>query len=600
MKKIIAAFAAFLCLNSAYAQSERIGLVLSGGGARGIAHIGLIQALEENNIPIDYITGTSMGAIVGGMYSMGYTPTEMMDLLKSDEFKLWQAGKIDDNMINYFKQDEFTPEFFRVKTSFKDSLKIKRSFLPSSLINPLPMNFAFMKLFSHATVRSKGDFNNLFVPFRAVASDVYSKEPIIMSDGDLGDAVRASMSFPFVFKPIKINGTLAYDGGIYNNYPVDIMETDFAPDFIVGSVVSENPTIPEEDDLMGQIENMIMHKTNYEIDSLKGISIKYDLNDVSLLDFQKADDIYKFGYEKGLEYVELIKSRVAREMPSSELEMNRLNYRSNDPVIEFNEVIVEGANNLQSTYIKDHFQRDESKPFTMSDAENGYFSIFSDSKISEIMPTVVEKEDGTFALKLNVKLNQDFETLIGGNISSLNSNRIFLGFNYRMLNLYALDLSAGFQLSQSYTSAQAKARIDFPTKRLPLSIDARYAFIRQKYYDSDRLFDLTENSCFIDQQQMYAMINIAMPLNKTAKMSFGTGYGILQDRYYESKHVDFSTTKENISDYYLLQVNGLLEWNKIRAKQYPTSGYKHTISGMFVTGNEKFKDRNTEDRKSVV
>ena len=191
-----------------------LGLVLSGGGARGIAHIGLIKALEENNIPIDYVTGTSMGAIVGSMYAMGYTPEEMMELMNSDEFKLWQAGKFDDDMLNYFQREEFTPEFFSVKTSFQDSLKVKRSVLPKSLINPLPMNFAFMKLFSSATVRSKGDFDNLFVPFRAVASDVTNKEPIILSSGNLGDAVRASMTFPFVFKPIKIDGKLAYDGGI--------------------------------------------------------------------------------------------------------------------------------------------------------------------------------------------------------------------------------------------------------------------------------------------------------------------------------------------------------------------------------------------------
>ena len=83
-------------------SAQRVGLVLSGGGARGLAHIGLIKALEDNNIPIDYITGTSMGAIVASLYAMGYTTDEMVELILSDEFKLWQSGKFDDDLVNSF------------------------------------------------------------------------------------------------------------------------------------------------------------------------------------------------------------------------------------------------------------------------------------------------------------------------------------------------------------------------------------------------------------------------------------------------------------------------------------------------------------------
>ena len=86
-----------------------------------------------------------------------------------------------------------------------------------------------------------------------------------MKEGDLGDAVRASMSFPFMFKPIEIDNVLAYDGGIYNNFPTDVMKNDFHPDIIIGSVVSANPTKPKENDLMSQIENMVMQKTDYSI-----------------------------------------------------------------------------------------------------------------------------------------------------------------------------------------------------------------------------------------------------------------------------------------------------------------------------------------------
>ena len=95
MKRFLLIFTAFLTLSSV-SFSQTVGLVLSGGGAKGIAHIGIIQALEENNVPIDYIAGTSMGAIVGALYAMGYTPAEMIELIKSDDFASWSTGKMEE------------------------------------------------------------------------------------------------------------------------------------------------------------------------------------------------------------------------------------------------------------------------------------------------------------------------------------------------------------------------------------------------------------------------------------------------------------------------------------------------------------------------
>ena len=119
---------------------------------------------------------------------------------------------------------------------------------------------------------------SFFVPFRCVGSDVHNKRPLIFNEGDLGDAVRASMSFPAMFKPIEIDSVLVYDGGIYNNFPVNIMTENFHPDIIIGSVVSSNPGKPKEGDIMGQLENMIMQKTDYTVPDSLGIlmTFKYD------------------------------------------------------------------------------------------------------------------------------------------------------------------------------------------------------------------------------------------------------------------------------------------------------------------------------------
>ncbi|MEG1587593.1 MAG: patatin-like phospholipase family protein, partial [Bacteroidales bacterium] len=565
---------------------QRVGLVLSGGGARGIAHIGLIQALEDNNIPIDYIAGTSMGAVVGSLYAMGYSTEEMVALIKSDEFKLWQAGKIDDNMINYFKVQEPTPSLFSVKTSFTDSVKV-RKFLPQSLINPLPMNFAFMKLYSHATARSNQNFNNLFVPFRAVASDVYNKRPVILRDGNLGDAVRASMTFPFVFKPIKINGVLVYDGGIYNNYPVDVMKEDFAPDFIIGSVVSDNPAKPEEDDLMGQIDNMVMQKTNYEIDSIDGISIKFKLENVSLLDMHKVSEIYQIGYDKGLEFMAQIKNRVTRRITKEEVALNRISYRAKDPTISFDHVQISGVNQLQRSYLKEQFPHEKGEKLTMEDAEKAYFGLLSDSKITEIMPSVEPNDKGGFDLKLQVKLNQDLETSIGGLVTSMNANRIFLGLNYRILSGFAADMGVNAQLGKAYNTINGNVRFYMPT-RLPLYMDARYAYIGQKYYESDKLFSMEDSPCFIDQRENYGVLSFGMPLGRLGKMVYGGGYGSLLDGYYQSKQIDFSKYRPDNSRYKLWKIYALLDLNRITARDFPLEGFRHLFKISMFGGKDMY------------
>ena len=243
--------------------AQSVGLVMSGGGARGLAHIGVIKVLEENNIPIDYVTGTSMGAIVAALYAMGYTPDEMIEKMKSDDFQRWYTGTMDQKYMFYFKKSNDVPEMLRINFDIKDSLRIAK---PSAhLVKSIPMDLGFLEIFTGSNAACKGNFNNLMIPFRCVASDVHEKKQIIFSKGDLGDAVRASMSYPFFFKPIKVDNVLLYDGGIYNNFPRDIMEKDFNPDIIIGSVVSDNPEPPGERDIMSQAVNLVMGRSDYSL-----------------------------------------------------------------------------------------------------------------------------------------------------------------------------------------------------------------------------------------------------------------------------------------------------------------------------------------------
>ena len=287
MKRTISLLLIIFTLIPIWADSNKhqsVGLVLSGGGAKGIAHIGVIQALEENNIPIDYIAGTSMGAIVGGLYAAGYTPQEMLQLILSPDFSHWSTGKIDEDLTYFFAKNSPTPALASFNTGRRDST-IVNSVLPKGLINPLPMNFAFMELFAPHTAQCNGDFDKLFVPFRCVASDITHKHKVVCRDGQLGDAIRASMTFPIVFYPIKVNGTTLYDGGIYDNFPVDVMKTDFAPSVIIGVNVSIPDKRPVSDNIMAQLSEMIMQDHETIVTESEGIYIPINLNQYNLLDF---------------------------------------------------------------------------------------------------------------------------------------------------------------------------------------------------------------------------------------------------------------------------------------------------------------------------
>ena len=212
MNRVAAFLISIIAAFNLAAQHQSVGLVLSGGGAKGIAHIGVIAALEENDIPIDYITGTSMGAIVGGLYACGYTTDEMLQLILSRDFSYWSTGQINPDLLFEFNRPPASPTMFSTsltRSQTPDSV-------PQSIISGLPMSFAFMELFSGYTAACQGDFDRLYVPFRCVASNVNRRSKQVMAGGSVGDAIRASMAFPIVFQPVEIDGELLYDGGIGN------------------------------------------------------------------------------------------------------------------------------------------------------------------------------------------------------------------------------------------------------------------------------------------------------------------------------------------------------------------------------------------------
>ncbi len=232
MRKLILYTVILLSNTVLYGQS--VGLALSGGGAKGLYHIGVIKALEENGVPIDYIAGTSMGAIVAGFYAVGYSPDEMIDIVTNDNIEQWLTGKIDDKFLYYFSKDAIKPSLFSTNVNLKGLLKRGRrgdseligqfagpvtpTVSLSSLISTTQLDLQFMNYFAAANSVAIGDFDKLFVPFRCVAANVVEKGEYTWSKGSLPQAIRSSMAIPIVFSPVVIDSMVLYDGGMYNNW----------------------------------------------------------------------------------------------------------------------------------------------------------------------------------------------------------------------------------------------------------------------------------------------------------------------------------------------------------------------------------------------
>lgn len=571
-----------------FVQAQKVGLVLSGGGAKGMTHIGIIRALEENNIPIDYITGTSMGAIIGSLYAMGYSPDDMEALLRSEDFKRWYSGQVEPEYGYYFKQNRPTPEFFNIRFSFKDSLHIKPQILPTSMVNPIQMNLVFVELFARATAACSGDFNRLFVPFRCIASDVYNKKPLIMRRGDLGDAVRASMSFPFVFKPIEIDSVLAYDGGIYNNFPTDIMREDFKPEVIIGSVVAANPGKPKENDLMSQLENMIMQKTDYTLPDSLGIIMTFKYDDVSLLDFDRLQELHDIGYNRTISLMDSIKGRIHRRVSAENVRLRRLVYRSNLPQFRFRDIYIEGANPQQQAYIKKEFHDEDHEVFTYEDLKRGYFRLLSDNMISEIIPhAVYDSENDLYSLHLKVKMEDNFSVRMGGSVSTTSSNQIYLGLGYQDLNYYSKEITLDGQIGKIYNNAQLMAKIDLPT-RIPTSYRLIASLSTFDYYKKDKLFSKNDKPSFNSKDERFVKLMVALPFLANKRAEISIGYGKLQDNYFQSSVINFDKDRSDRSTYNLLGGAIGFYGSTLNARQYATKGYFEKLVAQVFSGKEKF------------
>ncbi|HYQ57063.1 MAG TPA: patatin-like phospholipase family protein [Draconibacterium sp.] len=575
-----------LYLTALQSNAQSVGLVLSGGGAKGMAHIGVIRALEENNIPIDYISGTSIGAIIGGLYAAGYSTEEMEELFKSDDFYFWSTGKIQREYRYYFKRQEDDPTWIQLRVTKKDE-KVK-ILPPTNIIPGEQMDFAFMELTAASSAACNYDFNNLMIPFFCIAADVNNSKPLVLSNGDLGNAIRASMTVPLYFKPIEIDGKLLFDGGLLNNFPTDFMTDIFNPDIIIGHKVADDAKAADADDVMQQISNMVMRPTNFEIKPSDGILLETKFEDVGLLDFKKIDSILVRGEKTTLASLNKIKELVKHRVPQEEVQAKRDSFNAKKPALYFQNIQVEGVNDpMQRQFIIQSIKH-RNNVVSLSTLKTEYFKLVADEHLKSIHPiTRYNENTGYFDLHLKVEPEKRMDLSIGGNISTKPINQGFAAINFRSYKSRAYSLHSNIYFGRFYSSFKFGGRIDYPT-RLPFYLESYVTLNRWDYFASstELIFEDVRTPYIIKDETNYR-IETGIPLGSHSKMFGGLAYSSSNNQYYQTEDVNNENEPDN-SKFKAFVTKIGIENNSLNYKQYATEGALRGIDGRFVVGEEQY------------
>ncbi|MFI3292693.1 MAG: patatin-like phospholipase family protein [Rikenellaceae bacterium] len=587
----------FILTNSAYAQ--RVGVVMSGGGAKGLYHIGVLQALEENSIPIDYVGGTSMGAIIGSLYAAGYSPDEIAEIATSGKLESWVSGKIDNNYGSYFREhNQFKREdpILTIRFDTKNpetTLHLPRGFIPS-----IQIDMALGSYFSPANVVSKGDFSQLMVPFFCVASDINSeRQKVVFTQGDLGLAVRASMALPLAFKPITRDSMILYDGGIVDNFPWRSMAELHSPDVIIGvSCSSKNVDTSKDISIIDHVLLLTMNRSDYNIPDSLGIMIEREVP-TGTLDFSDVRKVIRMGYDDTISKLDSITLRISsRRTPPEEFAVRRKEFVAKRPELIFDSYKVDGLTPDQEQYVYEYMSTTRKEfaanpqEMTFSELETNLYSILSSNDFLSEYP-IINFDDSTQRYNFNIALTTkpSLKLSLGGNLSSTAFNQIYLSLDYHTIGAVAKTAYAEVYWGPAYTTAIIGGRMD-AYRKAPLFLDS-YLCLSSKNLNHGNFGNLTDvsNTLGVKIGDNYLSLGAGFPISKrmmfTARANVGRENYEYAEQYANSSVIDSSKSIDQ-TKLRFMAVKGEVERITLDKLLFPTRGSKLTLSGMVLFGRE--------------
>jgi len=444
-----------------FAQKEqpKIALVLSGGGARGMAHIGVLQVLEEVGIYPDYITGTSMGSVVGGLYALGYTSDELDSITKTADWNVILGNDIDYTNVAYEEKEFFGRYLLELPM---DGLTPS---LPKGLLEGQNLN----KLFSDLT-RSAHDinsFDSLPIPFRAVATDIATGKSVTLGSGSLTKSMRASMAIPSVFTPIEIDGKLLVDGGLVRNFPVTEAK-DMGADIIIGVFVSTD--LDEKEDLKSLVD--ILFQSSFvmsaydsrEQTQLVNYYVEPNLTGYSSSSFSESDSIVARGYKTASAFKEQFQNLYDSLTKAGKV-FKKPERLPTPETYALKDIRVDGNSDLSDEFIIGRLPLKEGIKTTIQDIDAAVDRIYGTRYFSKVSYDLHEIEEGEFELVFTVEekaknmlkfaVHYNNETQAGINLNYTSRNNVLPNSRF----VAEIDLAERFRADFSYLKYLGKRQL---------------------------------------------------------------------------------------------------------------------------------------------
>ncbi len=371
----------------------RVGLVLSGGGAKGYAHVGVLKVLEEAGIRIDYIGGASMGAIVGGLYASGYSATELDSILKTTDMGALLEDKIPRDVTPVF--EKFNGEKYAFTASFKDGqLGLPLAYSDGQLVYDLLSRLTAKTAFTT-------DFSQLPIPFFCTGTDVSTGESVILDHGNLALAMRASGSFPGLMAPVEINYRLLADGGIVNNFPAKEVK-DRGMDLVIGVNVEEGLHSRTELNSLAKIFTQIgsfqMYKNSEEQLQYCEVLLCPDVTGIGLTDFELADTLVNRGERSARELWDVLTDIAKRQKESLPPPRRPQNQPLNP--WKFDTVFVAKCPGANSQTILRNFPGELPGLLTEEDFYTGITNLYGSGAYQFIDYQFIKTDDGRYGLNI--------------------------------------------------------------------------------------------------------------------------------------------------------------------------------------------------------
>jgi NTE family protein len=464
----------FLFTSLLFSQKKQptVGLVLSGGGAKGFAHISVLKELDRTGVQVAYIGGTSMGAIVGGLYAIGYSGEQIEKIIKETDFIKLLRDKLPRSTSPFFEKE------YGEKTAISLPVNKGKIGLPKAVSRGQNVLSLLQELTS--SIENNADFSKFQIPFFCIATDVETGNEIVLEKGNLALSLRASGSFPTLLNPVELQGKLLIDGGVANNFPVDIMRKK-GVDIIIGVDVQgrlyEKEKLTSVVSILNQIVSYQMYnKRNIDKESVT-VYIQPEIANYNVVSFDKKNEIIKKGNEAALKFTEVFKKIAAQQTTKIEKVVLEIDTKK----VKISSIRISGLKRHTRSYVLgklnliagDSVSRNEitKKIYLLSATKNFDRIQYKINKLSnntnEIDFSLIEAKkipslqlglhyDLLYESAIMAKYNQE-DVLVHNDVLSLDlilGDRLRYNLNYFVDN--GLYLSYGFRSRFNYFSANSK------------------------------------------------------------------------------------------------------------------------------------------------